>query len=472
MPTTKALSSPYRVTLSPARCSLDLGDGSERGEYVDQDYVLRTLGRPHRAVSLMYCYWPFSPGWPKRASVAHKNKGKHAWGYPYDDYFPFTGGPKGDPESGVFQQMRDIRRHGQDVTLTMTMDCKVPDDHIRVIARQLRPYGNIRLRLNHECDGYWFNFNKKYSYDEVGRFFVRFAGVMKREAPNVKVICCWGHVEDHKTGRLRAERELAPTLEAADVWSADHYLTLHYGWPFHPCEPEHENKYFKHTGLREVWEQMEGVHRRFVELTGTDKGLELGELNSDGDVGGELSQSKLTESFYRKVLKDKPSYLKGITFYQFRDRGRLGLELECPNNAAHGSPTPFLDVYRDLLQEPYFLPKEAWTRLKGGLRMDWRSSEDSDGLGWKVSLRSKPLFLELLFDKKDNLMVRVGKRWFYKRPGVERVDATTEAASWGRSKPLPIMVFAPPASGMNPGNSSHVATRLSKPPKMRLLYKW
>src|ERR1019366_10251895 len=110
------------------------------------------LGRPHRAISLMYCYYPLTKGWPKRASLAHPKGGKKgAWDYPYDDYFPFLGGPKGDTQSNAFQQMRDIRQHGQDVTLTLTMDCHVPDDHIRVIARQLNPYGRMKVRLNHEC---------------------------------------------------------------------------------------------------------------------------------------------------------------------------------------------------------------------------------------------------------------------------------------------------------------------------------
>ena len=46
------------VHMGAAQCAVDLGDGSERGEYVNQDYILQKLGRPHRAVSLMYCYYP------------------------------------------------------------------------------------------------------------------------------------------------------------------------------------------------------------------------------------------------------------------------------------------------------------------------------------------------------------------------------------------------------------------------------
>ena len=32
-----------KVTLTAATCGLDLGDGSERAEYVNQDYILNTL---------------------------------------------------------------------------------------------------------------------------------------------------------------------------------------------------------------------------------------------------------------------------------------------------------------------------------------------------------------------------------------------------------------------------------------------
>ena len=48
----------YNVHMGKAKCAVDLGDGSERGEYVNQDYILQKMGRPHRSISLMYCYYP------------------------------------------------------------------------------------------------------------------------------------------------------------------------------------------------------------------------------------------------------------------------------------------------------------------------------------------------------------------------------------------------------------------------------
>ena len=46
----------YKVHMGKAKCALDLGDGSERAEYVNQDYILHTLGRPHRNIGIMYTY--------------------------------------------------------------------------------------------------------------------------------------------------------------------------------------------------------------------------------------------------------------------------------------------------------------------------------------------------------------------------------------------------------------------------------
>jgi len=114
---------PNKIHMGPAKCALDLGDGSERGEYVNQDYILNVLGRPHRAVNIMYTYYPKDEQWPQRISEACADmEVNFAWDYPYDDYPPFT------PDGAQFEQMRDIRRHGQDVMLTLTIDCSLDDN--------------------------------------------------------------------------------------------------------------------------------------------------------------------------------------------------------------------------------------------------------------------------------------------------------------------------------------------------------
>lgn len=131
--------------MGPAECAVDLGDGSERGEYVDQDYILQKLGRPHRAVNLMYCYYPNDDKWPGRASVVHADPSvQFAWDFPYDDYFTYKGGLNGTLDDEPFTYMRDVRKHGQDVLLTMTIDPKLTDDHIIAIAR-------IFVRLDVYC---------------------------------------------------------------------------------------------------------------------------------------------------------------------------------------------------------------------------------------------------------------------------------------------------------------------------------
>lgn len=89
----------YRIHMGKAKCAVDLGDGSERGEYVDQDYILAKMGRPHRSISLMYCYYPLDEGWPGRASVVHASPDvSFAWDYPYDDYFTYKGGLGGSTD--------------------------------------------------------------------------------------------------------------------------------------------------------------------------------------------------------------------------------------------------------------------------------------------------------------------------------------------------------------------------------------
>ena len=69
--------------MGPAKCAVDLGDGSERGEYVNQDYILHKMGRPHRAISLMYCYYPLDKTWPVRARHAFADQEvSFQWDYP------------------------------------------------------------------------------------------------------------------------------------------------------------------------------------------------------------------------------------------------------------------------------------------------------------------------------------------------------------------------------------------------------
>ena len=55
--------------------------------------------------------------------------------------------------------MKEIR-HGEDVTLTLTIDPHLDDSYLRAVAEDLKEYGRVFLRINHEATGNWFEFTK------------------------------------------------------------------------------------------------------------------------------------------------------------------------------------------------------------------------------------------------------------------------------------------------------------------------
>ena len=143
-----------KVLLTPAKCALDMGDGSERGLYVNQDYILQKLKKVHRGISLMYTYYPNDKEWPTRAcEIDLGREAAGAWDSPYENYFPYRGGREGNREGEPFNFMKEIRRHGMDVVLTLTIDPHLKEEDIILIAKDLRPYGRLLLRVNHECTG-------------------------------------------------------------------------------------------------------------------------------------------------------------------------------------------------------------------------------------------------------------------------------------------------------------------------------
>ena len=128
--------------------------------------------------------------------------------------------------------MRDVRRHGQDVTLTLTVDPHCTDEQLIAIAKDLRPFGRMMLRINHEATGNWFSFNKRATYKEIGDFFVHFTDIIHEYAPNVKTIICIGGIEDLNKTEMEKEEEFKATIPSADFLSVDKYMALHWGWPF------------------------------------------------------------------------------------------------------------------------------------------------------------------------------------------------------------------------------------------------
>lgn len=455
MTETNCLKRMKKVTMKPAKCAVDLGDGSERGLYVNQDYILQKLHRPHRAINLMYCYYPLDEGWPCRASKAFPGKsGESSWDYPYDDYFPYLGGAEGNREGEPFTSIKDVRRHGQDVILTLTCDTKITEAQMIAVAKDLRTFGRIMLRLNHEATGTWFSFNKRASYQEVADFFVKFHCVLKEYAPNVRTIICLGGIEELDSCEITKEQEFRDTINKADIWSVDHYLSLNWGWPFEVAEKDNFKHNYRLTS--HIYELAKLSYKRYRYLNhGEEKPMVISEFNDDGDVMGPFAQAERVKEFFQMIAEDKEKWLSGLTLYQFRDDGRLGLEITDPNNRDVGIEQPVLSVYRDIIHQDFFKPViagEEYAALPVTLR--WGGSEDAEGICMEINLESMPVFAEACFEgelAEANFMMELNGHWFYKAPGTTFVDfmpaffETTVKAN----TILPLHIFAPPGDGEN-----------------------
>lgn len=466
----------YKITMGKARCAVDLGDGSERGEYVDQDYILRKLGRPHRSISLMYCYYPLDEQFPARISEAMKDADvSFQWDYPYDDYFPYTGGIDGNTEGEPFQQMRDVRRHGQDVTLTLTIDPHVTDEMLAAIGDDLRPFGRLMLRINHEATGNWFSFNKRATYQEVADFYCRASRIIKEHAPNVKTILCIGGVEDLSSEEIVMEKEFAQAVRETDIWSVDKYMSLHWGWPFDVAEPGGTSH--SRSAVKDVYAMTKASYERYKYICGgTDKPMVMSEFNSDGDVTGAYEQAEMVKLFCDMLREDNADWFDGFTFYQFRDRGRLGLEIEDPNNSSVGIEQPVLQTYKEIIHDDWFMP----SMTQGGeislpVTLRWGGAEDAEGIAIPLHFDKNPHFCELVFDDDSNLMIELNGIWFYKSPKAKTIDLMSAffEKPLNGSADMTLKIFAPPATGENDlsaedGLMNYYYT-LEKLPKIRIL---
>ncbi len=445
-----------KIHLAPADCAVDMGDGSERGFYVGQEYILTKLHRPHRAISIMYCYYPLDETWPKRAQDAYADRDvKFAWDYPYDNYFPYLGGISGNTEGEPFTCMRDIRSHGQDVILTLTCDPKVSDEHIIGIAKDLRPFGRMMLRMNHECTGSWFSFNKRADYQEIADFFVRFTKIMKEYAPNVRMILCAGAVMDKAEYKLEREEEFMEAGRVTDIWSIDRYIGLNWGWPYEVAEKTNHQHML--DDVSHNYELTKLSYKRYCELYGIKKPFVMSEINADGDVTGPVKQAEIMKDFYMTLKNDPERWASAVTLYQFRDDGRLGLEFTDPSDPQVGIEWPLLNTYREIINDPFYAPKiEEKEEMSPDvpLRLRWGGSEDADGIAVELDMEKDPVFAEVNFPdelKDANLMLEINGRWFHKAAGAKFVDLMP--AFYGKPLKSPckmsLNIFAPPASGEN-----------------------
>ena len=440
------------IHLGPAKCAVDLGDGSERGEYVNQDYILHKLGRPHRAINLMYCYYPLDKEWPGRISEVMKDANvSFQWDYPYDDYFPYGGGIGGNTEGEPFNFMKDIRKHGQDVILTLTIDPNVSDEHLIKIAEELKTYGRMQMRINHEATGNWFSFTKRTTYQGVADFYVRFHNILKEHAPNVSTILCIGGIEDLNKTEIEMEKEFSEAVKATDIWSVDKYMALHWGWPYDVAEEGGTS--FGRYAVKDIYEKTKRSYLRFKEICGgKEKPMVMSEFNADGDVTGPYEQADMVQLFCDMLKEDKDLGLNGFTFYQFRDRGRLGLEIEDPNNPDVGIEQPEMKTYKNIIHDDFFYPEikeEGEITLPAKLR--WGGSEDAEGIAIPLHFEKNPVFCEVTFDEEVNLMMEINGKWFYKSPKAKTIDlmsAFYEKPLDGEAD-LTLKLFAPPATGEN-----------------------
>ena len=470
----------YGIHLGKAHCAVDLGDGSERGEYVNQDYILSRLGRPHRCISLMYCYYPNDKEWPGRISEVMKDaEVSFQWDYPYDDYFTYKGGIGGDLTDEPFKYMRDIRRHGQDVNLTLTVDPKCTDEQLIAVAKDLRTFGRMILRINHEATGNWFSFTKRVSYKEVAEFFIHFSDIVHEYAPNVKTVICIGGIEDLSSEEMIMEEEFKDTLKAADIWSVDKYMALHWGWPYDVAERGGNSH--SRSPVSDTYEKTKRSYERFKFLNGgTGKPMTMAEFNADGDVTGPYEQADMVKEFCDILVKEKADWFSGFTMYQFRDRGRLGLEIEDPNNPDVGIAQPVLDTYKKIIHSEWFSPEITETENENVLpiKLRWGGSEDSDGIAIPIHFEKNPHFCEAVFEDSGNYIMELNGKWFYKSPEAKTIDfmsAFFEKPLTGECD-MTLKIFAPPASGENDpaqgdGWDTDYYTVMEKLPKIRVRFE-
>ncbi|MBP5494421.1 MAG: hypothetical protein J6X97_04935 [Lachnospiraceae bacterium] len=469
-----------KILLGKAECAIDLGDGSERGEYVSQDYILNVLGRPMRAVSLMTSYYPLDETFPTRAHDAFSDKEiTFQWDYPYDDYETYKGGLIGELSKEPFNWMRDVRKHGQDVCLTVTMDTNISDDHIKAMAKDLSTFGRVMLRVNHEAGGDWFSFTKRASYEDIALFFAHVCDIFHEEAKNVKLILCLNGLGPDNV-KIEKEEEFTPAIKACDIFSMDRYMSLHWGWPYDIAKKDTKN-YYRET-VANIYDMGKRTAKRFEAVAGEKRPMVLSEMNADGDVTGPYEQCDMLKEFCDMLKADSEKWLEGFTFYQFRDRGRLGLEWEDPNNSEVGIKLPLMDTFKEIINDEYFMPKISEKEdISIPVKLRWGSAEDSEGVAIPLSFEKEPVFCEAYFEdelKDANLMMELNGRWFYKAPGTTFVDFMPAFFEGKKAagKELTLKIFAPPATGENDSSQGDDWTinwyyTLNKLPEIRIEYE-
>ena len=205
----------------------------------------------------------------------------------------------------------------------------------------------------------------------------------------------------------------------------------------------------------------------------------ISEFNTDGDVTGPLKQGESILKFAEKLKEEDASWFNAFSMYQFRDRGRLGLEIEDPNNSSVGIEQPIMKLYKQILNDPYFMPEmEVGDLVELPAKVRWGCAEDAEGLVFSIPLERMPEFCEITFEEPLNIMMEINGKWFYKAPETKTVDLMPAFFD----KPVKenanvtLKMFFPPATGENePAQGEDWAENyyctIRKMPKLRIRYE-
>lgn len=263
---------------------------------------------------------------------------------------------------------------------------------------------------------------------------------------------------------------------AADIWSADCYLALHFGWPYDVAEKDSGRYNF--SSVAYYYNRFENTAKRLTKLCGR-KPMTTAEFNTDGDVTGAFRQGESVKRFAGMFRDHNADWFKGISLYQFRDRGRLGLELEDPNNRSVGIEQPVMEDYREMLYDPYFMPQlTPGDEVQFPFTFRWGGAEDADGIEIPVDFEGTPEFCEITVEDKISLMLELNGWWFYKAPGVKTIDLMPAfyKKRLDAGGTVSVKIFATPADGENyedgraDWNFNYYA-EMKNPPEFRIRYE-
>lgn len=186
----------------------------------------------------------------------------------------------------------------------------------------------------------------------------------------------------------------------------------------------------------------------------------------------------MVKEFCDILKEENATWFTSFSMYQFRDRGRLGLEIEDPNNPEVGIAQPILKTYKEIIHDEYFQPAMTiGEEVALPLTLRWGGAEDAEGIALPIHFESNPHFFELTFEDDSNLMLEINGKWFYKSPKAKTIDMMSAFFEKPLDGPcdLTLKIFAPPATGENDISTEdglyNSYTTIEKLPKIRLRFE-